>query len=118
MADQPDGNIEVPTEQTQPTDPLRPPIQQLGNDVLFMIFELVHDTHPASISEIKLTCSRFNHLAKHIESRTLHVKEWPSQAAFTRARLDYFERQDLLTSVRAIKVEHRNDICFGDPSPA
>lgn len=63
----------IPPKMVQPEDPGLPSLAKLDDDVILLILEAVHDSHPTSLPIVCLVCSHLNLLAAYISSRRLKL---------------------------------------------
>ncbi|KAI1390342.1 uncharacterized protein F4822DRAFT_233353 [Hypoxylon trugodes] len=97
----------------QPENPQLPTLTCLGNEVIAMIADLLHDTSPHTISSLALVCSNYYSIARYTQNRELlleNVKGNPHPSSTT--RLAYIEKTATFGAVRRLEVRNDKDEIF------
>ena len=94
---------------------------RLGHDVMNLILQLLHESHPESTPNVRLVSSGIHGLVECISVSTLELDLSHKCADSTISRLDCLQNRGLLAAVRTIKVTAADDrcecsLCAGTPS--
>lgn len=98
--------IHRPARAARPGDPS---IVGLVNDVLLMVFELVHASHAPSMSELRLVCSHFDYLSRYVSHGDLTLDLSTSRSDESTARLKRIQEDGLLCAIRRLHVTNVAD---------
>ncbi|KAK4541977.1 hypothetical protein LTR36_007177 [Oleoguttula mirabilis] len=89
------------------SDPSPPPLMALGTDILTLVVDFVHDSHPRPTLHLALVSSYFHTLARYSQHRIITLKG-PCEAArhLIHDRFVYIEKEGLLPAIRKLDIIH------------